>query len=93
MCTQARPAAAAPRAAFAICIDWLGAGALAAPFTLLPQGSVTLCGPVPAGRMTTAICRNFDDKVNEFYLVNPCEEVNGTQHLCGSLTAEAAKRG
>lgn len=64
----------------------------AAPGTLHLQGTSTLCGPVPAGRMAEAICRDWEDAATGDYLINPCDERNGTQQLCGLLVPADAAR-
>jgi hypothetical protein len=54
------------------------------------EGTTTLCGPVPAGRMADAICRDWEDAATGSYLVNPCEDGDGKLRLCGLLTPEDA---
>lgn len=34
------------------------------------QGTTTLCGPVPAGKMSAAICRDWEDPATGDYLVD-----------------------
>lgn len=60
--------------------------------SLLLQGTTTLCGPVPPGRMADAICRDWEDALAGDFLVNPCEESDGQLRLCGLLTPADAAR-